>query len=364
MARNPFGHALHEDARDELAALVGEKGANAIVESIDVRLPTASPITEAPKFPERLNRRTSPGGYQIAHLIKGRLYISDAPTIQVAMRYAKKYAAMKGTTRVAIFDDLGNPFKTVMGEDVVERPSLSEEVLDERQMEQGLRFEVINYEPGDFGGIGKAQGEYAVYIIGDTFAIKDRLKKLGLRWDAKRKQWGLWNRYTSFGRSERGSVSSKQVEKAIDKVKAFVKDYNAEVEKGNQAALAGAGISDDPKPMTMKSQVKAIMSAQRLNKRLKKNGLVITYDFPHSVGGFSQAGASNVWVVGKTWLVKNALKRFGFTFKRMVPGDVVRRAKEAGLKKVDAGWMMDGATYDRISKKVEQHLLRVAEGTL
>jgi hypothetical protein len=159
-------------------------------------------------------------------------------------------------------------------------------------------------------------------------------------------------------------VSSKQVEKAIDSVKAFVKDYNAEVEKSNQAKLSGGGIADDPKPMTMRGQVKAIMSAQRLNKRLKKNGLVVTYDFPHTIGGFSEAGAYNAWVVGKTWLVKNALKRFGFTFNRTVPGDVARRAKEAGLKKVDAGWMMDGATYDRISKQVEQHLLRVAEGTM
>lgn len=292
MALNPFGRPIYEDAQDELAALVGEKGAERIVESMDVRLP-----------------------------------VEEAQVREV---------------------------KHMIGF-----------ILDEnRPMDKGLRFEVINYEPGDFGGIGKAQGEYAVYIIGETFAIKDRLKKLGLRWDSTRKQWGLWNRYTSFGRSQRGSVSSKQVEKAIDKVKAFVKDYNAEVEKSNQAKLSGGGISDDPKPMTMKGQVKAIMSAQRLNKRLKKNGLVITYEFPHSVGGFSQAGASNVWVVGKTWLVKNALKRFGFTFKRMVPGDVVRRAKEAGLKKVDAGWMMDGATYDRIHKQVDQTLLRAAEGTL
>jgi len=79
-------------------------------------------LTEGQAFPEkRLDRRTSPGGYQIAHEVHGSLYIGDSPSIQVAMRDAKKYAAMKGTTRVAIFDDLGNLFKVVK-EDVVDAP--------------------------------------------------------------------------------------------------------------------------------------------------------------------------------------------------------------------------------------------------
>lgn len=275
MARNPFGHAIHEDARDELAALVGEKGAEKIFENMEARLP----------------------------------------------------------------------------------------VEESAPMEKGLRFEVINYQPGDFGGMGKAWGEYAVYVSGDTFPIKDRLKKLGLRWDPKRNQWGLWHRYTDW-KTERGSVSREQVEKAIDKVQSFVKDYNAEVETSNQAKLSAGGIADDPRPTTTKGMVKQIMSAERLNKRLKKNGLAIVYDWPTGVGGFNKSGAYNTWVVGKTWLVKNALKRFGFSFERVVPVNVKDKAKKAGLKDVQAGWMMDGATYDRISRQVDQHLLRAAEGTL
>lgn len=288
MARNPFGHTIHEDAQDELAALVGEKGAGRIIESLEARLPVVTDEEDEPVGP----------------------------------------------------------------------------VLDERQMEQGVRYEIVNVQPGDFGGFAKHQGERSVKVMGNTFAIKDELKKLGFRFNPNDKTWELKHEYTSFGKAR--GAKRDTVEAAIKKIDAIVKDANAAIQKRNQAALAGAGVTDDtrPSPADLKGQVKYVMSAQRLTARLKKNGIGIYFDWPHSIGGFAKGGAFDAWVIGNTFAIKDQLKRFGFSFSRRVPSDVVSKAKKDGIKRVDAGWVMDGATYDRIHKQVDQTLLRAAEGTL
>jgi len=234
------------------------------------------------------------------------------------------------------------------------------EPIDEG-IETGARYEIINYQPGDFGGMEKSFGQFSVSVSGNTFPIKDDLKKLGLRFNPKSKTWDLVHRYTGWGQLAKGSVKRDVVEKAIPKVKGLVDDFNERVKGQNQQSLAGMGISDDPKPADLKGQIKQIMSLQRTNERLKKLGIAIAYDFPESIGGFHNAGSYTAWVVGDTFKVKDQLSKFGFRFNRMVPSKVKDQAK--GLK-VQAGWSMDGATFDRIDKQVKQTLIRASEGTL
>ena len=301
MARNPFGHAINEDAEVQLASVLGEDGARRVFEDLDARLP---------------------------------------------------------------IEEVANPKNASAVMSKWEEDEPTGPVIDENQMEQGVRYEIVNVQPGDFGGMAKHQGERSVKVMGNTFAIKDELKRLGFRFNPNDKTWELKHEYTSFGKAR--GAKRDVVEKAVKKIDAIVKDANAAIQKRNQAALAGAGVTDDtkPSPADLKGQIKYVMSAQRLTARLKKNGIGIYFDWPHSIGGFAKGGAFDAWVIGNTFGVKDQLKRFGFSFSRSVPSDVVSKAKKDGIKRVDAGWVMDGATYDRIHKQVDQTLLRAAEGTL
>jgi hypothetical protein len=346
MARNPFGHALQEDAQEQIAAVVGYKGAERIFESMDARLPIeemANPMTQPPLKPGEYT------AFEPTHKVKVVMN-NDGSFTAMTRAASKDFKTYKAA--LAWLQKNASGVMSKWEEDEPTGP-----VLDERQMEQGVRYEIVNVQPGDFGGIAKHQGELAVKVMGNTFAIKDELKKLGFRFNRDDKTWELKHEYTSFGKAR--GAKRDTVEAAIKKIGPIVKATNDEIQKRNQAALAGAGISDDPKATTTKGQVKAIMSLQRANERLKSNGIAITYDFPHSIGGFAKGGAYTVWVVGDTFKVKDELKRLGFQFHRVAPSDI----KVPGIK-VQAGWSMDGATFDRIDKQVKQTLIRASEGTL
>jgi uncharacterized protein YunC (DUF1805 family) len=65
--------------------------------------------------PRRLSRLAPEGHYQVWMSRTGdpNPYISDYPTIQVAMRQSKETANLAGVENVLIFDELGNLFKTM-----------------------------------------------------------------------------------------------------------------------------------------------------------------------------------------------------------------------------------------------------------
>jgi len=65
--------------------------------------------------PRRIDRRAPAGHYQVwlSRVGESHPYISDYPSIQVAMRRSKEVAKLGGVSHVALYDDLGNFFKTV-----------------------------------------------------------------------------------------------------------------------------------------------------------------------------------------------------------------------------------------------------------
>jgi DNA-binding MarR family transcriptional regulator len=74
-------------------------------------------VSESAEAPKTLNRLATGGrGYQVWYTTTGNApgpYISDEPTIQVAMRKAKEYAAHKDAKQVVIYDNFGNQFKVI-----------------------------------------------------------------------------------------------------------------------------------------------------------------------------------------------------------------------------------------------------------
>jgi hypothetical protein len=75
----------------------------------------AAKILNTLQPPRRLNRQAPDGHYQIWFARYGERdpYITDAPSIQVAMRKAKETTRLQGVGPVAIYDSLGNQFKVV-----------------------------------------------------------------------------------------------------------------------------------------------------------------------------------------------------------------------------------------------------------
>ena len=72
--------------------------------------------------PKHLNRRGPAGEFQVWVMVRGQVepVISDAPTIQAAMRKAKKVAKVNGVEKVAVYDDLGNFFIHILEDVTVE----------------------------------------------------------------------------------------------------------------------------------------------------------------------------------------------------------------------------------------------------
>jgi predicted double-glycine peptidase len=68
-----------------------------------------------PKPPRYLKRRAPAGHYQVwmSRENDPSPYISDYPSIQVAIRRSRETAALNGVINVVIYDDLGNQFKTM-----------------------------------------------------------------------------------------------------------------------------------------------------------------------------------------------------------------------------------------------------------
>lgn len=404
MARNPFGHTLQEDAEAQLASVLGGEGAKRAFENMDARLSsTASELTEALKLSKPLSdkgKQIAAVAQQIAKGVKFKIkgYTDEVDQEGFMGPYVElRWMAPMGFLSIMISEHNGHIAIGTYG--VLPQHSYTDvkqaiadinawlgatpkpgakprphplsgvyfegahEPVDDlaEGIETGVRYEVINYEPGDFGGMEKSFGQFSVSVSGNTFPIKDELKKLGLRFNPKTKTWDLVSRYAAWGSLTKGSVAHDVVKKAIPKVKDLVDAFNEKVKTQNQQSLAGMGVSDDPQPTDIKGQIKSIMSLQRTNERLKKLGIAIAYDFPESIGGFHNAGSYTAWVVGDTFKVKDQLNKFGFRFNRMVPSKVKDQAK--GLK-VQAGWSMDGATFDRIDKQVKQTLIRASEGTL
>ena len=210
-------------------------------------------------------------------------------------------------------------------------------------------------------------------MTGDTYPVRAELKKMGLWFDRKARGNGAWVMRSGYNdhpeHPKEWGVDEKKLKDTLKKVQAFAKDYNAQLAADNAEKLTGAGLKDDPYvkgKLPPRKLMKRIMSMDRGNKRLKKHGIVVTYEFPSDHGGAlgGITGASTAWVVGDTFKVKDELKKMGFRFNRSVPSEVEERAKKEGVKKVQAGWSMDGATYDRIERSFIERLIRAIEGTL
>lgn len=236
------------------------------------------------------------------------------------------------------------------------------EALEERRggkLDGRVYMDVENTQPGDFGGYGGSVRSYAIYVWGNTYPIKDQLKKLGLRFDrgsgktsrsGAGNRWVMYHRYSanpaSRGGSYRGSVSEKKVKATIPKVKKIVDSFNRTMAKKNQRTIASVGYQPEEDAVVAaldkgyKATKKAVDSLKRREKRLARYGIEVKATKP--VGSGNTHYTTDVTVGGNTYPVKDLLKKVGFEWD--------------GSAKV---WRIGSEEYYGIKRKFENDLARL-----
>jgi hypothetical protein len=202
-----------------------------------------------------------------------------------------------------------------------------------------IYYDVDNTHPGDFGGYGSSVRRYAIRVWGNTYQIKDELKKLGFRFDKKdpRKSWVLYHAYStnpeSSGGMFRGSVSEKKIDQALPKLKKLVDDFNKRMAASNQKTIAKVGIQPDNEPAdkSVKAQIDRVLSNDRRTMRLKRYGIEMKMSWEGN-GTLSQADVS---FTGNTYPIRGVLKKAGFRF-------------DGSSKR----WTLAYSTYEKISKRL------------
>lgn len=168
---------------------------------------------------------------------------------------------------------------------------------------------------------GGATGRWIIRVTGGTFEYKNELKRLGLWWDRQHKRWTLdsgrpidpyvllqgWTDFDPSNEDHQKKLDEKnakvkkrraQQKKAWPVIQKIVKEHNDKVEELIQAQTKS--LKD------VKDYTKWRQHNQRLMARLKKHGIEIKYDT------LSETGESQVLVKGKTYDIKDVMKKYRF----------------------------------------------------
>jgi|19_taG_2_1085344.scaffolds.fasta_scaffold14276_2 hypothetical protein len=191
------------------------------------------------------------------------------------------------------------------------RRDLLKVLKESRVVPEKLRAKYQNI--GDFGGTPRILASWHLEVAGPTFDIKDDLKKLGLRWEKRRKMWGLWaTEYSHPGFSNKdarrqgyrnyGAIRDAQ-KKAWPQVQRLVKDYNDKIDKQIDQKR---DLAKDPK-----DALKKLLRSMRMGKRLEEYGVEISYDWPSRYS----VDEAKVRVSGNTYELRGLMKQTGWRWK-------------------------------------------------
>lgn len=199
----------------------------------------------------------------------------------------------------------------------VDSVDLEEAALDGRAMIAISNTQEGDFRSGAYGG-GVLPGELSIRVYGNTFPIKDELKKLGLRGErvpgAERDTW-QWKMfaYRGSGRPPKGAVPEATVRAVIPKVQAVVDRHNEAMKAKNLDTLDRMGLVSPKgkRPLDPASIVKDFDRHDREAKRAKSYGIETKIDF-----GRMGADHGTVRVRGNTFPIKEVLKKHAFRFER------------------------------------------------
>lgn len=219
------------------------------------------------------------------------------------------------------------------------------EALEERRggkLGGRVYMDVQNVQPGDFGGVGSSVRRFAIRVWGNTFPIKDELKKLGFRFDRKSREpsWIMYHAYSTHPEARgayRGSVSEKKIKATIPKVEKLVQQFNKANIAKNQRTIARVGFQPEGAPKNLKQKMKKIESGIRRKARLGRYGIDVDMRWT----GSGTVDEADIVFKGNTYPVRDLLKRVGFEW-------------DASSKT----WSMPYSEYNRIRSKFESTLAK------
>lgn len=188
--------------------------------------------------------------------------------------------------------------------------SLAEDVLvafgtrcrQARVTQEPIRLKYVNL--GDFGGSDPVQDSYLLEVKGPYEAMKGLiplLKRHGLRWDSRNKTWSLVATkylYSNRKRENQWQRARNNQETAYRELKPLVDRHNEEAAKANKS----------PGHPSTKELIRDIRSKGRLEQRLAEYGLTIERQWPDRYS----VEESKTWVFGKTFPIKDVMKKHGF----------------------------------------------------
>lgn len=180
---------------------------------------------------------------------------------------------------------------------------------------------------GDFGGTDPVDDMWTLEVSGPTFEYRDILSRLGLRWNASRKTWGVdatLYRYNNARRNAEWVRNRKIQTAAYPQLVELAQVHNAKVREEN----AKLGPADG------REQVQVWRRVSRMIPRLEAAGIKIEHTSP----GRYEIGESKVWVRGNTYPIRTLMVKHGFRW------DGTRKAWEIpGLEFTVVGdkWMAE-----------------------
>jgi hypothetical protein len=171
---------------------------------------------------------------------------------------------------------------------------------------------------------GNSSGRWILEVAGGTYDYKNELKRLGFWWDRGRTAWIIdsgrevnIDALMQYGLSDFDPSNPQQMRKVEEKnkkvamrrqqqkkawpiVQKMMADHNAKVQEMIQAQKEGLE--------TQKDYVKWSQRNQRLLKQFEKAGIVLKHKFPGTYESFDPY----VLVTGKTYDIKDVMKKFRF----------------------------------------------------
>ncbi len=214
--------------------------------------------------------------------------------------------------------------------------ALNEEVLslleEKLRLAGEVQLKVMRWSPGDFGFSGAHEGGVSVTVVGDTFLIKDQLKKAGLRWDKTSKRWhARFVHYDGKPKRESTHKSAGDVDVVIKKASAIAQEHNKLASAQNVISLATKGLGGDKSTQSVKVAIARLREAQRQDDRLQRSGVNLTFDWDRGV----------VLISGNTYGVKDWLVDLGFRWDQK-----------------GRGWMMPLATFTSVRRSFVRELVQ------
>jgi len=239
---------------------------------------------------------------------------------------------------------------------------LGEEHMTEGMVANRIFTDTFRSDAGDFRSNGwPSNAVYSFRVYGNTFPIKNELKRYGMKFNPRDKSWSITNEVSTYG-LVKGAVPEAKVDIAREKLTKLVNDFNNSQVDANKGKIAGMGLGGE-EPFDPKK----LASDIRRSLRMDRYGIEISYS--HGAGPLQ----TKLLFSGDTFPLKDLFKKVGFdwdarsrrweimateykTFRRKFEADALKLLKQVrGDRPAPGSTSSDPSLQDRLNAKKQRY---------